>query len=333
MIETRRIIREEYDMHVERLAEILKDCVDGGASVNFVLPFSIGKARDYWNARRSGLDAREVRLFGSFIDDELVGTVQLVLARQPNGLHRAEISKMLVHRKARRMGLGRSRRSRSAPPGPDVAAARYGTGQPGRKTLPRLRLEGIWCGGWLCTQCLGQTGTGGFFQQGAVMTVPIFHCRETDLVGIAAIYNHAVQHSNAIWNDALVDVANRRVWWQERALGGFPVLVARESDDVLGYGSFGPFRPFAGYRSSVEHSVYVREDQRGRGIGKAMLRALQAEARQGGFHAMVGGIAHDNAPSIALHAAEGFVEVGRMPEIATKFDTWQTLVLMQKLLA
>ncbi len=83
----------------------------------------------------------------------------------------------------------------------------------------------------------------------------------------------------------------------------------------------------------MEHSVYVRADCRGRGIGRAMLAALEDAARSGGFHAMVGGIAHDNASSIALHRALGFAEVGRMPEIARKFGQWQTLVLMQKLLA
>jgi L-amino acid N-acyltransferase len=164
------------------------------------------------------------------------------------------------------------------------------------------------------------------------MSVSIRPCTEADLAGVTAIYNHAVRHTNAIWNDAIVDVPDRRAWWQERVAGGFPVLIARSDDAVVGYGSFGPFRPHAGYRSSVEHSVYVQDNQRGKGIGRQMLRALEAAARTGGFHAMVGGIAHDNAASIALHAAEGFVEVGRMPEIATKFNTWQTLVLMQKVL-
>jgi L-amino acid N-acyltransferase len=160
----------------------------------------------------------------------------------------------------------------------------------------------------------------------------IRRCEEADLCGIAEIYNHAVAHTNAIWNESVVDVANRRDWWQGRANQGFPVLVARGAEHVLGYGSFGPFRPFDGYKSSVEHSVYVREGMRGAGIGRAMLLALEAEARRLSLHAMVGGIAHDNAPSLSLHRSLGFQEVGRMPEIAKKFGAWQTLVLMQKLL-
>jgi L-amino acid N-acyltransferase len=161
---------------------------------------------------------------------------------------------------------------------------------------------------------------------------PIRPCEEADLAAIATIYNDAVAHSNAIWNETLVDADNRRLWWRDRVEKGFPVLVAGEKGEVQGYASFGPFRPFDGYRSSVEHSVYVRKDQRGRGTGAALLDALEIEARQRGFHVMVGGIAHDNAISIALHERRGFREVGRMPEIARKFGVWQTLILMQKIL-
>jgi GNAT superfamily N-acetyltransferase len=107
-IETRLIPAEDYEKHAERLAEILKDCVEGGASVNFLLPFPIEDAKRYWQKREAGLNAGEVLLFGAFVDGKLQGTVQLVLAQQPNQPFRAEISKMLVHREARRKGLGRA---------------------------------------------------------------------------------------------------------------------------------------------------------------------------------------------------------------------------------
>jgi L-amino acid N-acyltransferase len=157
-------------------------------------------------------------------------------------------------------------------------------------------------------------------------------CEEQDLASIVEIYNDAVANTNAIWNETLVDIDNRRNWWQERLKGGFPVLVARDGNETVGYASFGPFRPFDGYRSSVEHSIYVRNDQRGKGIGKALLEALIDEAKAREKHVMIGGIAHDNAVSLKLHAALGFVEAGRMSEIATKFGQWQTLVFMQKIL-
>jgi phosphinothricin acetyltransferase len=158
---------------------------------------------------------------------------------------------------------------------------------------------------------------------------------EEHLPGILAIYNHAVVHTTAIWNDLLVDLENRRQWWRGRTEAGFPVLVAvgtEAGDNVLGYASYGPFRAFDGYRQTVEHSVYVAEGARRRGVAFALLQALEARARAGGMHVMIGGIAADNHASLALHAKCGHVETARMPEVGQKFGRWLDLVFMQKLL-
>ena len=158
---------------------------------------------------------------------------------------------------------------------------------------------------------------------------------ETHLPGILAIYNHAVVHTTAIWNDVIVDLENRRQWWRGRTEAGFPVMVAVEEeagDKVLGYASYGPFRAFDGYRQTVEHSVYVAEGVRRRGVAFALLQALEERARAGGMHVMIGGIAADNQASLALHAKCGHVETARMPEVGQKFGRWLDLVFMQKLL-
>ena len=106
---------------------------------------------------------------------------------------------------------------------------------------------------------------------------------ETDLPAILAIYNDAVENTTAIWNETPADLANRKAWFAERTGKGFPVLVA-ERESVIGYGSFGDFRPFEGYRVTVEHSVYVAKEARGHGAGEALLAALMvanASASQG----------------------------------------------------
>ena len=90
-----------------------------------------------------------------------------------------------------------------------------------------------------------------------------------------AIYNRAVAHTTAIWNDVVADLENRRAWWRGRVDAGFPVLVAVEGGTVLGYASYGPFRAFDGYRHTAEHSVYVAEAARRRGVAEALLRALE----------------------------------------------------------
>ena len=155
---------------------------------------------------------------------------------------------------------------------------------------------------------------------------------EADVPAILAIYNDAVAHTTAIWNETLVDLENRRAWVRERQGRGFPVLVADEGKGALGYGTFGEFRPHDGYRVTVEHSIYVAEAARGRGLGKALLAALIAEARRLDKRAMIGGIDAANELSLALHRKFGFVEAGRLPGVGVKFGRPLDLVLMQKTL-
>ena len=155
---------------------------------------------------------------------------------------------------------------------------------------------------------------------------------EEHLPGILAIYNREVAHSTAIWNDAPADLENRRAWWRSRAEAGYPVLVAVKDGAVLGYAGYGPFRPYEGYRETVELSVYVAEASRRMGVATALMTALEAEARKRGVHVMVGGIAAENEASICLHRRLGFVETARMPEVGRKFGRYLDLVLMQKIL-
>lgn len=153
---------------------------------------------------------------------------------------------------------------------------------------------------------------------------------ESDLGGILAIYNHAVLNSTAIWNDTPTDLANRFAWLRDRRSKGYPIVVAEEAGEVLGYASFGDFRPFEGFRISVEHSVYVAEAVRGRGLGRRLVEALFEPARALGKKVMIGGITGGNAASLALHARLGFVETARMPGIGLKFGQRLDLVFMQK---
>ncbi|KEJ98095.1 GNAT family N-acetyltransferase [Pseudosulfitobacter pseudonitzschiae] len=153
---------------------------------------------------------------------------------------------------------------------------------------------------------------------------------DRDLVGITAIYNDAVEHTTAIWNETTIDVENRRAWRADREKAGYPVLVAvSDKGDVLGYASFGDWRAWDGYRHTVEHSVYVRADQRGGGIGKVLMVALIERARDIGKHVMVAGIEAGNTGSIRLHEKLGFEHAGRLREVGTKFGRWLDLAFMQ----
>jgi acetyltransferase len=91
------------------LVEILVDCVDGGASVGFLPPLAASEAAAYWRTVCAALDdGSRVLLVAGPQGGPAVGTVQLDLAMRPNGLHRAEVVRLLVHRRARRAGLGRA---------------------------------------------------------------------------------------------------------------------------------------------------------------------------------------------------------------------------------
>ena len=162
------------------------------------------------------------------------------------------------------------------------------------------------------------------------MTVIVRPAEVADLPAILAIYNDAVVKTTAIWNDAEVDLANRQAWLEGRRKQDYPVLVAEEDGAVVGYGSFGDFRAFDGYRFSVEHSVYVAEGSRRRGVASALIDALAARASELGKRVMIGGVAGDNVASLRLHAKLGFTETGRMPEVGFKFGRWLDLVFMQK---
>ena len=151
-----------------------------------------------------------------------------------------------------------------------------------------------------------------------------------DIEAITAIYNDAVSNTLAIWNERTVDAANRAAWLADREKAGYPVLVAIDAQQhVAGYASFGDWRPFEGFRHTVEHSVYVRADRRGAGVGKALMGELIVRARGLGKHVMVAGIEAGNAASIALHTQLGFEEVGLMRQVGTKFGAWLDLAFLQ----
>jgi len=150
-----------------------------------------------------------------------------------------------------------------------------------------------------------------------------------DLGPLRDIYNDAVLNTTAIWNEIAIDLDNRRAWLELRAQQGFPVLVAEDAGEVLGYASYGPWRAFDGFRETVEHSVYVRADQRGKGVGPQLMQALVDRARAQGLHVMVAAIESGNAASIRLHERLGFATTGQMPQVGQKFGRWLDLTFMQ----
>jgi L-amino acid N-acyltransferase YncA len=155
---------------------------------------------------------------------------------------------------------------------------------------------------------------------------------EADLPAILAITNDAILNTTSSWNVHPTSLNARRQWLADRRAAGLPVLVGTIDGAVAGFGSYGSFRAWDGYRLTVEHSIYVDATFRRRGVGRLLLAALIDHATEAEMHIMMGVISADNEVSIALHEQFGFETVGRLPEVGRKFDRWLDLVLMQRTL-
>ena len=155
---------------------------------------------------------------------------------------------------------------------------------------------------------------------------------EDDLDGLLAIYNDVIRSSTAIFREQPATMEDRREWWRQRVEQGYPVLVAVDDSGVLGFASFGDFRSWPGYRFTVEHTVHVRADARGRGIGRALMGPLIERAAALGKHVMIAGVDADNPRSIAFHERLGFTRVAHFLEVGYKFDRWLDLVFLQRML-
>jgi len=154
-----------------------------------------------------------------------------------------------------------------------------------------------------------------------------------DLAAIRAIFNDVIATSTAVYFFAPATLEDRTAWFNARTAAGFPVLVAERDGAVLGFASFAEFRgTWPGYRYSVEHSVHVRADGRGQGIGPALVAALFPYAVALGKHVMIGGIDAANAASLRMHARLGFEEVAHFREVGHKFGRWLDLIFVQRFL-
>ena len=162
----------------------------------------------------------------------------------------------------------------------------------------------------------------------------ILDAGEADLAEVQAIYAHHVLHGTGTFEEAPPSLEEFGARYQAIRQGGHEWLVARDGAACLGFGYYGPFRARPAYRFTVEDSVYVREDMRGRGVGQALLAALLERAQAAGFRQMLALIGNSqNASSIGVHTSLGFGHAGVMRDAGFKQGRWLDVVVMQKALA
>lgn len=156
---------------------------------------------------------------------------------------------------------------------------------------------------------------------------------EADLPEIQSIYAHHVLTGTGTFEEVPPSLEEMTTRYRNGTARGFAWLVAADPTGVIGFAYFSLFRDRSAYRFCAEDSIYVREDVRGQGVGKALVERLIAVATEGGYRQMVAVIGNsENVGSIGVHASLGFQRVGVMRAVGWKFGRWLDLVIMQRAL-
>ena len=155
---------------------------------------------------------------------------------------------------------------------------------------------------------------------------------ERDLSQLLLIYNDIILTTTAVYDYRPHTQPMRQQWFDSKREQGFPVFVAEEGDEILGFSSIGPFRNWAAYKYSVENSVYVAKEKRGKGIGKLLLPPLIEAAKKLEMHTVIASIDATNESSLRLHKSFGFEEVAHFKQVGYKFGRWLDLKFLQLML-
>jgi L-amino acid N-acyltransferase len=157
--------------------------------------------------------------------------------------------------------------------------------------------------------------------------VNTIQCTYDDHAGqILEILNEAIVGSTAIYDYHTRSPESMVGWFQAKERSNFPVIGLEDGVGRLaGFASYGRFRDWPAYKYTVEHSVYVRNDLRARGLGTRLLKALIQRAQEQEYHVMVGGVDKSNEASVKLHSKLGFIHAGTLNEIGFKFGKWLDL--------
>jgi L-amino acid N-acyltransferase YncA len=152
-----------------------------------------------------------------------------------------------------------------------------------------------------------------------------------DAEATRAIYNAEVLGSTVTFDLVPRSLEQQQQWIAQHG-GAHPAVVAVDAGRVVGFGSLSPYKERPAYATSVEDSVYVDADQRGKGVGRLLLCELLEVGKAHGFHAVFARIVGGHETSIGLHRRCGFELVGIEREVGRKFGQWLDVAIMQKLL-
>ncbi|MFI4875756.1 MAG: GNAT family N-acetyltransferase [Blastopirellula sp. JB062] len=156
---------------------------------------------------------------------------------------------------------------------------------------------------------------------------------ERHAAAIMAIFNEEIAHSASLYEYVPRTLETVNAWFAAKADGDWPVIGVEQDDErLMGFATFGPFRPQPGYKYTAEHSIYIDRNFRGRGLGAVLLQSLISQATSRDLHALIGVIDQANQASVALHKKHGFVLAGVLRETGFKFGRWLDAGIYQLLL-
>ena len=153
-----------------------------------------------------------------------------------------------------------------------------------------------------------------------------------DCPAILEIINDQILTGTALYDYQPRTLVQQLAIFDDKLQKGFPIIVAKGGDEIIGFGYYSEFRFREAYKFTVEHSVYAKKNYIGKGIGKLLLSELIELAKKQNLHTMIGVIDSENESSIAFHEKFGFEKAGFIKESGFKFDRWLHSVFMQKML-
>jgi phosphinothricin acetyltransferase len=164
------------------------------------------------------------------------------------------------------------------------------------------------------------------------MNLSIQTYQSEDCPAILEIINDQILTGTALYDYKPRTLEQQLSIFDDKLQKGFPIIVAKVADEIVGFGYYSEFRFREAYKFTVEHSVYAKKNYIGKGIGHLLLTELIELAKKQNLHTMIGVIDSENESSIAFHEKFGFEKAGFIKESGYKFDRWLHSVFMQKIL-
>ena len=165
------------------------------------------------------------------------------------------------------------------------------------------------------------------------MEYEIRDCNESHIKEIMEILNEAIINTTALYDYRPFTEENVMLWYTHKKEKKFPLIGIFNNQHILmGFATYGNFRERDAYKYTAEHSIYVRSDKRGKGLGKILLNEIIKQAENQDYHVIIGGIDASNKVSILLHEKAGFVHAGTIKQAGYKFGKWLDLAFYQLIL-